>query len=25
LFPEGEFVVERFLFIPKSYLIINRA
>jgi hypothetical protein len=25
LFPEGEFLVERFLFIPKSYLIINRA
>jgi hypothetical protein len=25
LFPEGQFVVERFLFIPKSYLIINRA
>jgi hypothetical protein len=25
LFPEGEFVVERFLFIPKSYLIIHKA
>jgi hypothetical protein len=25
LFPEGEFLIERFLFIPKSYLIINRA
>jgi hypothetical protein len=25
LFPEGEFVIERFLFIPKSYMIINRA
>ena len=25
LFPEGEFVVERFMFIPKSYLIIHIA
>jgi hypothetical protein len=24
LFPEGQLVVERFLFIPKSYLIINK-
>ena len=24
LFPEGQFVTERFLFIPKSYLIINK-
>lgn len=25
LFPEGHFVTERFLFLPKSYLIINKA
>jgi SAM-dependent methyltransferase len=25
LFPEGKFVIERFLFLPKSYLIINKA
>jgi hypothetical protein len=25
LFPEGQFVIERFLFMPKSYLIINKA
>jgi hypothetical protein len=25
LFPEGQLVIERFLFIPKSYLIINKA
>jgi hypothetical protein len=25
LFPEGQFVIERFLFLPKSYLIINKA
>lgn len=25
LFPEGQFVIERFLFLPKSYLIIKAA
>jgi hypothetical protein len=25
LFPEGQFVIERFLFLPKSYLIISKA
>jgi hypothetical protein len=25
LFPVGQFVIERFLFMPKSYLIINKA
>ncbi|ARP99505.1 class I SAM-dependent methyltransferase [Pseudorhodoplanes sinuspersici] len=24
LFPEGQLVIERFLFIPKSYMIINK-
>jgi hypothetical protein len=24
LFPEGQFIIERFLFLPKSYLIINK-
>jgi hypothetical protein len=24
LFPEGQFIIERFLFMPKSYLIINK-
>src|ERR1700744_2901895 len=24
LFPEGQFIVERFLLIPKSYMIINK-